>query len=578
MAYRYVGVVVAKINGFQLFAWCVLVLGVSGISAQTPEIQSGSYLHKHVKQAAEYQAAQDIIAPLPELHDAFIQATAWMFERIKPRAAERNQARALAKMVAASQEFSKLEKKQIQSVLRHTAASTWKTGHTIGVSAAALATVAALVAAWTFRKHGLGINIGDPFVGIDSLITPPVAPAAVIPVPGVGAASWVVADAVRAATIAAELTPVVVPVPVVPFTGVGVGAGSRSTASAGALSQSNTSAPLAGAGSGSSGATAPRAPQGYADRFEDTTERIKPSSLADACSHFVAFGRRGGQMTPDLLKTTNVQEDKFNSYPSTQLVLQILMARKDIASSVQALGIGVVNQQIYALFVCGDLLYMFAYGLNTENSNEYVVKEVNASDVFKTREHKNINVLVYTSNMRIIERLIDLSCSSADSSAGAGSSAQVRANAEELRAVGRELLYFPLGRFVWCLSEKAEEGKSALQKLDDSSRLLQKWSYNFDDYRVKEMSFILKQYSSINRTNLVGFGRITEGKSNNQSYYFFVYPEGAYILTPLKMKAVKNPIHEFAEKPSEGAYVILSWYTSDPAEIAQCFGHAATSR
>jgi serine/threonine protein phosphatase PrpC len=269
MAYRYVGVVVAKINGFQWFAWCVLGLGVSGISAQTPEIQSGSYLHKHVKQAAEYQAAQDIIAPLPELHDAFTQATAWMFERTKPRAAERNQARALAKMVAASQEFSKLEKKQIQSVLRHTAANTWKTGHTIGVSAAAFATVAALVAAWTFRKHWLGLKIGDPFAGIGSLITPPVAPAAVVPVPGVGAASGVVADAVRAATIAAELTPVVVPVPVaVPLTGVGVGAGSGSTASAGALSQSNTSAPLAGAGAGSgdpSGANAGE--QGRVDEF-----------------------------------------------------------------------------------------------------------------------------------------------------------------------------------------------------------------------------------------------------------------------------------------------------------------------
>jgi hypothetical protein len=90
MAYKYVGIVVVKINGFQWFAWGVLALGVSGISAQTPEIQSGSYLHKHLKQVVEYKKAQDVLAQQPQLHEAFMQATAWMFERTKPRTAERN--------------------------------------------------------------------------------------------------------------------------------------------------------------------------------------------------------------------------------------------------------------------------------------------------------------------------------------------------------------------------------------------------------------------------------------------------------------------------------------------------------
>ena len=216
MAYKYVGIVVVKINGFQLFAWGVLVLGVFGISAQTPEIQSGSYLHKHLKQVVEYKEAQDVLAQQPQLHEAFMQTTAWMFERTKPRVAERNEARALAKMVAASQEFSKLEKKQIQSVLRHTAASTWKTGHTIGVSAAALATVAALVAAWTFGKRGFGIETGNSFKTPRSTLSNTSAPLAQ-----------------TAGNPALE-----------------AGARSRSAAPTKALLQSNPSTPLAGAGMG----------------------------------------------------------------------------------------------------------------------------------------------------------------------------------------------------------------------------------------------------------------------------------------------------------------------------------------
>ena len=118
---------------------------------------------------------------------------------------------------------------------------------------------------------------------------------------------------------------------------------------------------------------------------------------------------------------------------------------------------------------------------------------------------------------------------------------------------------------------KIEEGKPALQRLDDSSRLLQKWSYNFDDYKVREMGFILRKHSSVDRTNLIGFGRLTSDKSN-QSCYFFVYPEGVYVLNSLKTEAVKNPIHTFGE----AVYVILGWYTSDSAQMRQCFGHAAT--
>jgi hypothetical protein len=147
----------------------------------------------------------------------------------------------------------------------------------------------------------------------------------------------------------------------------------------------------------------------------------------------------------------------------------------------------------------------------------------------------------------------------------------VRVNEQELSAAGSELLYFPLGRLIWCLSEKIEEGKPALQRLDDSSRLLQKWSYNFDDYKVREMGFILRKYSSVDRTNLIGFGRLTSDESN-QSCYFFVYPEGVYVLNPLKTEAVKNPIHTFGE----AVYVILGWYTSDQDQLRQCFGHAAT--
>jgi hypothetical protein len=30
----------------------------------------------------------------------------------------------------------------------------------------------------------------------------------------------------------------------------------------------------------------------------------------------------------------------------------------------------------------------------------------------------------------------------------------VRVNEQELNAAGSELLYFPLGRLIWCLSEK----------------------------------------------------------------------------------------------------------------------------
>ena len=72
---------------------CVSIAWVfCGVTAQTSEIQSGSYFNKHLKQAAEYQAAQDLLAQQPELYDAFSHVTGWMFERTKPRAAERREA------------------------------------------------------------------------------------------------------------------------------------------------------------------------------------------------------------------------------------------------------------------------------------------------------------------------------------------------------------------------------------------------------------------------------------------------------------------------------------------------------